>query len=97
MAELQLRIRAQALQAAGTADMRCIRYKRLATFCESEADKWGITVEMLKNICSEKTAQKSQTFVEAKRKARPDKRGKGSYWKKFEGKAEGRRVGQVVS
>ena len=50
---------------------------------------------MLKNICSEKTVQKSQTFVGAKRKARPDKRGKRSSWKKHESQAQGRRVGQV--
>ena len=55
----------------------------------------GLTVKMLKNICSEKTAQKAQAFVEAKQTARPEKRGKSSFWKKFESKAQGRRVGQV--
>ena len=30
-----------------------------------------------------------------KRKARPDKRGQRSFWKKFEVKAQGRRVGQI--
>ena len=50
--------------------------KHLAVFWKSEADKRGLIVKMLKNICSEKAAQKAQAFVEAKQKERPDKRGK---------------------
>ena len=61
--------------------------KHLATFWKSEADKWGLTVKMLKNICSEKTAQKAQAIVGAKQTARLEKRGKSSSWKKFESKA----------
>ena len=90
---MQLKIRAQVLEAAwGTPDLKG---KHLATFWKSEADKWGLTVQMLKNICSEKTAQKAQAFVEAKQTARPEKRGKSSFCKKFESKAQGRRVGQI--
>ena len=33
--------------------------------------------------------------MEAKQKERPDNRGKRRFWKKFEGKAEGKRVGQL--
>ena len=62
---------------------------------KSEADKWGLTVKMLKNICSEKTAQKAQAFVEATQTARPDKRGQSSVWKKLESKSQGRRAGQI--
>ena len=51
--------------------------------------------EDAEEICSEKIGQKSQTFVEAKREKRPDKRGKRSFLKKFESKSQGRRVGQV--
>ena len=69
--------------------------KHLAAFSKSEADKWGLSVSMLKNICLEKTAQKAQAFVEAKQTARPDKRGRMRYWKKFMPKAEGRRLGQL--
>ena len=87
-AELQLRIRAQVLEAPDA------KSKPSATFWKSEADKWGLTVQMLKNICSEKAAQKAQALVEAQRKERPGNRGKGRCWKKFVRRAEGRRVGQ---
>ena len=47
-AEMQLKIRAQVLEAAwGTPDLKG---KHLATFWKSEADKWGLTVKMLKNV-----------------------------------------------
>ena len=35
----------------------------------------GLTVKMLKNICSEKAAQKAQAFAEAKQTATTYKRG----------------------
>ena len=91
-AEMQLKIRAQVLEAAwGKPDLKGTH---LATFWKLDADKLGLTVLMLKNICSETTAQKAQAFVEAKQTARPDQRGRGRYWKKFAPRAEGSRLGQ---
>ena len=53
-------------------------------------------MKKLKNICSEKTAQKAQAFFGAKQTARPEKRGKSSFWKKFESKAQGKLVGHIT-
>ena len=50
---------------------------------------------MLKKICSEKEAQRLHTFLEARRKAMPNKGGKRNFWKRMESTAQGRRVGQV--